>query len=325
MRPSTPHAARTRPRRQLGTAVAVLACFLLASIPRADAADTSLGELRVQRAALISRIARLSDDLSRAQAQAHAARERRFVADLAADEARERVARHAVDAYVGGVEVSETEQLRRNRFADVAAKADKELLQRLDDARDAVEAETATAEQAVADTQKVVAELSAAQADLEKTIAEREAAERANVAARRANAARLQASAQPRYARTTASQGELFGRYPFGAVGGIPPGLVPTGQVISGPASWYGPGFDGRPTASGAIFDQEAPTVAHRTLPLGTILLVRRGDRTALVLVNDRGPFVGGRVLDLSHGVATILGTVSAGVANVSAEVLVPG
>jgi rare lipoprotein A (peptidoglycan hydrolase) len=303
----------------------VLGCFLLASIPRADAADTSLGELRAQRAALITRIARLTDDLSRAQATAQAARDRRFFADNAADEARERVARHAVDAYVGGVEVSETEQLRRNRYADLAARADKALLRRLATARAAVAAETAAAERAVADTQKTVAELSAAQAELERTIAEREAAERANVAARRANAARLQASAQPRYARTTASQAELFARYPFGAVGGIPPGLVATGQVISGPASWYGPGFDGRPTASGAIFDQEAPTVAHRTLPLGTILLVRRGDRAALVLVNDRGPYVAGRVLDLSRGVANILGTVSAGVANVSAEILVPG
>jgi rare lipoprotein A (peptidoglycan hydrolase) len=303
----------------------VLACFLLASIPRADAADTSLAELRAQRATLVTRIARLTDDLSRAQAQADAARQRRFVADLAADEARENVARHAVDAYVGGVEVSESEQLRRNRYADVVAEADKAILQRLADARDAVAAETAAAERAVADTEATVAELTAARAELERTIAEREEAERANIAARRANAARLQASNQPRYARTTAGQSELFARYPFGAVSGIPPGLVPTGQVISGPASWYGPGFDGRPTASGAIFDQEAPTVAHRTLPLGTILLVRRGDRAALVLVNDRGPFVGGRVLDLSHGVARILDTVSAGVANVSAEVLVPG
>ena len=304
--------------------MAVLACFLLASIPRADAADTSLADLRAQRATLITRIARLTDDLSRAQAVAQAARERRFVADLAADEAREHVARHAVDAYVGGVEVSETEQLRRNRFADVAAKADKVLFERLAEARDAVEAEAAAAEHAVADTQKTVAELAAAQGELERTIAEREAAERANVAARRANAARLEASTRPRYARTTSSQSELFARYPFGAVNGIPAGLVSTGQTFSGLASWYGPGFDGRPTASGAIFDQEAPTVAHRTLPLGTILLLRRGNSAALVLVNDRGPYVSGRVLDLSHGVARILGTTSSGVATVSAEVLVP-
>src|SRR5690606_37750498 len=81
--------------------------------------------------------------------------------------------------------------------------------------------------------------------------------------------------------------------------------------------------FDGRPTASGAIFDQQGWTVAHRTLPLGTILLVTRGEASVLVLVNDRGPFVGGRVLDLSKGGAEALGTIRAGVAHVTARVLV--
>ena len=100
--------------------------------------------------------------------------------------------------------------------------------------------------------------------------------------------------------------------------------LVATGQVIEGRASWYGPGFDGRRTASGAVFDQEGWTVAHKTLPLGTILLISRGDRHVLALVNDRGPFVAGRVLDLSKGVATQLGTISAGVATVRAQVVVP-
>jgi rare lipoprotein A len=112
-------------------------------------------------------------------------------------------------------------------------------------------------------------------------------------------------------------------RYRFGP-GGIPTGLVASGQVLQGKASWYGPGFDGRPTASGAIFDQEGWTVAHKTLPLGTILLVSYNGRSVVVLVNDRGPYAGGRILDLSHGVATALGTVHAGVAYVRAEILVP-
>jgi rare lipoprotein A len=112
-------------------------------------------------------------------------------------------------------------------------------------------------------------------------------------------------------------------RYRFGP-GGVPEGLVRSGEIISGRASWYGPGFDGRATASGAIFDQEGWTVANRTLPLGTILLITHGDRSVVALVNDRGPFVGGRILDLSHGVANALGTVHAGVASVTAEILVP-
>jgi rare lipoprotein A len=100
---------------------------------------------------------------------------------------------------------------------------------------------------------------------------------------------------------------------------------VRSGQSFAGRASWYGPGFDGHTTASGAVFDQEGWTVAHKTLPLGTILLVSYNGRSVVVLVNDRGPYVAGRVLDLSHGVASALGTLSSGVASVTAEVLVPG
>jgi hypothetical protein len=305
-------------------ATAIVACILVASIPRADAGPASVAQLKAQRAGLVTRIARLSDEVSRAQMRVDAARRRRFVAELAVEDAREHVARHAVDAYVGGVDVTAAERLRRVQFADLAAAADRTLFDKLDAARAQVDAETKAAERAVDDTRGTIAQLKAAQSELERTIADRENAERANILARRANASSLVASTRPRYSRTTANQAELFARFPFGAVHGVPAGLVATGEVVSGPASWYGPGFDGHPTASGAIFDQEAPTVAHRSLPLGTILLVHYRDRTALVLVNDRGPYVAGRVLDLSHGVARILGTTSSGVANVTAEVLVP-
>ena len=74
--------------------------------------------------------------------------------------------------------------------------------------------------------------------------------------------------------------------------------------MFEGIASWYGPGFNGRPTASGAIYDQEAWTVASKELPLGTWLVVRRGEQRVLLLVNDRGPYVEGRVLDLSAAAA---------------------
>ncbi|MBI3256983.1 MAG: septal ring lytic transglycosylase RlpA family lipoprotein, partial [Actinobacteria bacterium] len=63
---------------------------------------------------------------------------------------------------------------------------------------------------------------------------------------------------------------------------------------------------------------------AHRDLPFGTILLITRGSTTVMALVNDRGPYVAGRVLDLSHGVASALGTVAAGVADVQVEVVQP-
>lgn len=101
----------------------------------------------------------------------------------------------------------------------------------------------------------------------------------------------------------------------------IPSGLRRTGHRFSGVSSWYGWDFAGRPTASGAIYDPRLFTAAHRTLPLPSFLHVRRGDRCATVLVNDRGPFIEGRVLDLSKGAADYLGV---SLTHVEAEILVP-
>ena len=81
-------------------------------------------------------------------------------------------------------------------------------------------------------------------------------------------------------------------------------------------ASWYGPGFHGNTTASGTIYNQEAPTAAHKTLPFGTRLKVCY-DACEEVTITDRGPFVGNRELDLSRGTASRIGILSAGVADV--------
>lgn len=125
-----------------------------------------------------------------------------------------------------------------------------------------------------------------------------------------------------RHRIATERQAEIMARYPFGPVTSVPAGLRKTGQVIEGIASWYGPGFNGLPTASGAIYDENLYTCASRDLPLGTILLVTYGDRSVLLLVNDRGPFVPGRVLDLSRAAKDALGM--GGLAYVRAEVLEP-
>src|SRR5512142_1997040 len=75
------------------------------------------------------------------------------------------------------------------------------------------------------------------------------------------------------------------------------------GPGQTGIASWYGPGFYGKATASGSIYGQEDLTAAHQTLPLGTHLLVTnlQNGSTIQVTVNDRGPFAKGRILDLSY------------------------
>lgn len=96
-----------------------------------------------------------------------------------------------------------------------------------------------------------------------------------------------------------------------------------TGESFSAVCSWYGNEFDGRPTASGQIFNEDDFTCASRTLPFGTVLALTRGDRRIIVIVNDRGPFVAGRDLDLSKAAAATLGF--SGVATVHAEIIVPG
>jgi rare lipoprotein A (peptidoglycan hydrolase) len=104
----------------------------------------------------------------------------------------------------------------------------------------------------------------------------------------------------------------------------IPPKLEGTGDRFGGEASFYGEEFAGQSTAMGAIFDPALFTAAHLTLPLPSFLHVKYGDRCATVLVNDRGPYIDGRVLDLSQGAATYLGMAHAGVGMVTAEILVP-
>lgn len=92
----------------------------------------------------------------------------------------------------------------------------------------------------------------------------------------------------------------------------------------TGKASWYGPGFHGKKTSNGEIFNMNGLTAAHRTLPLGTQVRVTNtsNGKSVVVRVNDRGPFHGNRVIDLSKGAATQLGFLGNGMANVKIETL---
>jgi peptidoglycan lytic transglycosylase len=98
----------------------------------------------------------------------------------------------------------------------------------------------------------------------------------------------------------------------------------PIGYRETGVASWYGKQFHGRPTANGEIYDMYGLTAAHRLMPLGTVVRVtnRENGRSVTVRVNDRGPFVRGRILDLSYGAAQKLGMTVNGTATVAIEVL---
>lgn len=87
-------------------------------------------------------------------------------------------------------------------------------------------------------------------------------------------------------------------------------------------ASWYGPGFHGRLTANGETYDQEAMTAAHKSLPFNTLLKVTnpKNEKSIVIRINDRGPYIHGRDLDLSKAAARELGMLYGGVADLKVE-----
>ncbi|MGK7941677.1 MAG: septal ring lytic transglycosylase RlpA family protein [Crocosphaera sp.] len=98
----------------------------------------------------------------------------------------------------------------------------------------------------------------------------------------------------------------------------------PVASRRKGMASWYGPGFHGRLTANGERYNQNGLTAAHKTLPFGTQVRVTnlKNGRSVIVRINDRGPYIHGRVIDLSKGAANVIGLISSGVAPVQLEIL---
>jgi rare lipoprotein A len=126
--------------------------------------------------------------------------------------------------------------------------------------------------------------------------------------------------AEPRSNRGNPVYYEVFGKRYF---------LLPTatGYKERGVASWYGPDFHARPTSSGEPYDMYAMTAAHKTLPIPAYARVTNisNGRSVVVRINDRGPFVGNRIIDLSYTAAHKLDMTRAGTAFVEVEVLSPG
>ena len=92
----------------------------------------------------------------------------------------------------------------------------------------------------------------------------------------------------------------------------------------TGIASWYGPGFDGNLTANGEVYDMNGISAAHKTLPFGTLVRVidRDTGRSIVVRINYRGPFIEGRIIDLSKGAAEKLGMVDRGIIDVGLRIV---
>lgn len=95
-------------------------------------------------------------------------------------------------------------------------------------------------------------------------------------------------------------------------------------HALTGKASWYGPGFNGNLTANGERFRQNEMTAAHKTLPFNTIVRVTNltNGKTVQVRINDRGPFIRGRIIDLSKGAAKKVDMMQAGVVEVRLEII---
>lgn len=122
----------------------------------------------------------------------------------------------------------------------------------------------------------------------------------------------------PRFVPSAEPEAEFSDAFaPFDDPEIAPAPALPEGALVraigSGVASWYGREFAGRKTASGERFDPTEYTAAHRSLPFGSRVRVTRNGRSVVVRINDRGPFHGGRVIDLSQAAAEDLGIRSAG------------
>ena len=91
-----------------------------------------------------------------------------------------------------------------------------------------------------------------------------------------------------------------------------------------GIASWYGPGFDGNYTANGEVYDMNEISAAHKTLPFGTVVRVVEFStgKSIVVRINDRGPFIEGRIIDLSKGAARELGIIDKGITKVGLRII---
>ena len=102
------------------------------------------------------------------------------------------------------------------------------------------------------------------------------------------------------------------------------PGFSRVPNAAEGVASWYGPGFEGNLTANGEVFDTSKLTAAHQTLPFDTLVRVTNLENglAVVVRINDRGPFVGGRIIDLSRAAAERLDMIGSGTARVRLELL---
>jgi len=327
------------PARPHGRIVAVMvAAMIIAALVHPAAFATDLEELRRQaqaiadevtafereRAGLVRQENKLSGRIEAVTAEIGVLESEIHDANAAVSEARDRYVERAVEAYKAGSVTRLALLLSADSLGDlmtiaeatlVAGEIEGRALEELIEARTEVQAA-----QDRLDVRK--GELLAAQTQAQSlslqitdTIEQR----RARLAEMTERIAELEAQARAAAAVSATAQNIDVGAellkilQPAGPSRGIPDGFASTGVTFEGIASWYGPGFEGNPTASGQIFDPSLFTAASKELPLGSWLHVSHQGRGVVVLVNDRGPYVEGRILDLSHAAAQAIGITGLG------------
>lgn len=339
--------------RALG-AVSLTAALALEAVPVAGAPgleamrDEAQGvadevtALERSLAALGAERVRLSASVDRSGRRLAVLEAARHDAQAGFEDASERYAQRAVEAYKDGVNErlalllsakSMGEMLTLAEATAVGAEEDARALRTwqrarssISSAEDAIEERKARLLEEQARVGEVTYEMGeklegrrAALEELVDRIDDLEAAARRE-AARRAAGARRAAAARPSEEAVATTSGA--GPEDVSPMELARSGFIGTGVTFEGIASWYGPGFEGQPTASGDTFHADGLTAASLHLPLGTWLRVTRGARSVIVLVNDRGPYIEDRILDLSQGAAEVLGF--NGLAWISAEIVLP-
>lgn len=291
---------------------------------QAQAVADEVSELERQRSTLADRAERLDARVTRVTAEIGVLESEIHDANAAVSEARERYIDRAIEAYKTGSVTRLALLLSADSLGELmtmaeatlsAGEIEGEVVEELEAARTKVEA--AQAQLDVRKQSLLVAQNQALV--LTGQISDTLEARRAKLAAMTDQIAELEAQAREAALVSAAAQNIDVGAellkilQPSGPSRGIPDGFASTGVTFEGIASWYGPGFEGNPTASGQIFDPSLYTAASKELPLGTWLHVSHEGRGVVVLVNDRGPYVGDRILDLSHAAAQAIGITGLG------------
>jgi rare lipoprotein A (peptidoglycan hydrolase)/uncharacterized coiled-coil protein SlyX len=331
-------------RSGLGT---LLACLVALSIvvpagasdlatvrARAQAAADSVTDLERRIATLERRQAHLAERIEHASAEIAGLELGLRTKVTSYELAQEQLVSRAIELYKSGGTADVEVLLSTDTLGDVyevsevqskVAAADSALVQELETQKERTELDIeqidASKQAMMADQRRIAVTRDSIAATLSKR---REVLARLNdeikdleEQARRAAASAAAAS------NSTVAQALLDILSGSGPADGIPSGFATTGVSFEGLASWYGPGFEGNPTANGDIFDPDLYTAASKELPLGSWLYIEHNGAGVVVYVNDRGPYVGERILDLSRAAAEAVGLTGPGVGWVRAEILV--